>query len=214
VRLRTILLVILLACGCTSPIYQIKYYPDAFRYIKLKPSTIKIFVEDFKDERTLQEKRELSLHILFAEGNYDRYFIPPSHDLVREALIEEINTTGIAKIVNRRGKADYIVNGTLQSFKKDLKVGYYPMWAETFNPGYTYDCDIYINYTTALINAQNNQKIWERSFTGHYERKNKAMYLFHWPIILARGCQEALLQAVSANVMELTLVLGNLESRR
>lgn len=209
-----LLLAILLAYGCTSPIYQIKYYPDAFRYVKLKPSTIKIFVEDFKDERTSQERKEYSLHILFAEGNYDRYFIPSSKDLVREALIEEINTAGIAEIVNRRGKADYIINGTLQSFKKDLKVDYYPMWAETFNPGYAYNCDIYVSYTTALINPQNNQKIWEKSFTGHYERKNKAMYLFHWPIVLARGCQEALSQAVSANVMELTLVLEKLENRR
>ena len=210
----SLLLAILLAYGCTSPIYQIKYYPDACRYVKLKPSTIKIFVEDFKDERTSKEKREHSLHILFAEGNYDSYFVPSSTDLVREALIEEINIAGIAKIVNRKEKADYIINGALKSFKKDLKVDYYPMWAETFNPGYAYNCDIYVSYTIALINARNNQKIWEKSFTGHYERKNKAMYLFHWPIVLARGCQEALSQAISANITELTFVLENLESKR
>lgn len=194
--------------------YQIKYYPGAFKYVKLKPSTLKIFVEDFEDKRTLKERKDLSLRILFAEENYDTYFIPPSKDLVREALIEEINTAGIAEIVNIKGNADYIVSGKLQSFKKDLKVDYYPMWAETFNPGYAYNCDIYVNYTTTLVNVQNNQKLWEKNFTGHYKRKNKAMYLFHWPIILARGCQEALSQAVSTNVTELTYVLENLENRR
>jgi hypothetical protein len=194
--------------------YQIKYYPDVFRYVKLKPSTLKIFVEDFEDERTLKERKDLSLRILFAEENYDTYFMPSSKDLVREALIEEINTTGIAKIVNIKGNADYIVSGKLQSFKKDLKVDYYPMWAETFNPGYAYNCDIYVDYTTTLINAQNNQKLWEKNFTGYYKRRNKAMYLFHWPVVLARGCQEALSQAVSINVTELTYVLESLENRR
>jgi len=208
------LLAALLALGCASPIYQIKYYPDVLSHVKLRPSIVKIFVDNFRDERTLQEKKDLSLHILFAEGNYDRYFIPPSQDLVREALIEEINTTGIAQIVNRIGKADYIINGTLQSFKKDLEVDYYPMWAETFNPGYAYNCDIYVNYETELIHAQSNRKVWESSFTGRHERKNKALYLFHWPVVLARGCQEALAQAVSANVAELTYVIDNLESRR
>ena len=213
-RYITFLFVLLLGYGCTSPIYQIKYYPDALRYVKLKPSAVTVFVEYFEDERTLQERNDLSLHILFAEGNYDRYFIPPSQDLVREAIIEEINTTGIAKIVSSRRKADYVIDGALLSFKKDLKVGYYPMWAETFNPGYTYDCDIYINYTTALTNTKSSEKIWEKSFVGHYERKNKALYLFHWPVVLARGCQEALSQAISANIAELAYVLENLENKR
>lgn len=208
------LTIILLTCSCTSSIYQLKYYPKALGYTKLRPSAVKIFVEDFKDERTLQERKAFSLRILFAEGGYDQYFVPPSEDLVKEALIEEINTSSVAQIVNNRQKADYIVDGTLKSFKKDLKVDYYPMWAETFNPGYAYNCDIYVSYATELISARNNQKVWENNFAGHYERKNKAMYLFHWPVVLARGCQEALSQAVSAHVMELAYILDDLENRQ
>jgi len=205
-----LLFVMLLVYGCTASIYQIRYYPGTAGYVKLKPSAIKIFVEDFEDGRTSQEKDDLSLQILFAEGTYDRYFAPSSEALVKEALIQEILTAGVAEVVDQKERADYVINGSLQSFKKNLEVDYYPMWAETFNPGYAYNCNICVDYSTALLDVKNNQKVWEKSRAFVNERKNKAMYLFHWPVVLARGCQEALSQAVSANITELAYVLEKL----